>query len=786
MGKRSVKNIGNSFILAVMAVALLLASCTGRSDNPAESRGTGAGSLAFSLVFEKPNISGNQAQTPNKQIPPSSRTAIIPNSLTGDVCTDYGLSTITGRVLNAANVLIATGGPWLCSAHQGTFSNIPVGSGYTVVFEADVAGTIAWRGQTTNQSIANGQTTTLLPIVMAYIGSDAVDPLVASVTPPDAATNIPVDSEVAATFSEDMLPLTIDTVTFTLIQTQGSAKVAGSVSYDVATRTATFTPSDKLAYFTGYTATVVGGAAGVKDKAAKSMQSNNTWTFTTMAMPATVQLGGAIQKNGSVALNNAESMSAVVSTLAGSAGVTGSTDGTGAAAQFNNPGGITTDGKNLYVADYLNHTIRQVAITTGVVTTLAGSAGVSGSTNGTGPAALFYGPCGITTDGTNLYVVDTFNHAIRQIVIATGVVTTIAGSAGTSGSLDATGTSAQFYMPFGITTDGVNLYVADSYNNTIRQVAITTGLVTTLAGGAGVTGSSDATGTDARFNNPYGITTDGVNLYVADTYNHTIRQVVMATRVVTTLAGSAAGGQGSTDATGVLARFNFPYNITTDGMNLYVSDNSNYTIRKVVRGTGAVTTLAGSAGAPGATDGIGTAARFNNPWGITTDGMNLFVADESTSIIREIRQLGLIPDTGQTTSYTSTFGEDHDYLINPPSYTNNGNGTVTDKVTGLMWQQSDDDISRTWDEAGTYCADLTLAGYTDWRLPDVKGLMDLISCDDSPAINGTYFLGVLGSSDYWSSTAYANNSSQAWVVEFYDGVVNYSNKPNHSYVRCVR
>ena len=112
------------------------------------------------------------------------------------------------------------------------------------------------------------------------------------------------------------------------------------------------------------------------------------------------------------------------------------------------------------MADAGKHTIRKIVIATGAVTTLAGSAGSYGSTDGTGASARFYGPREITTDGTNLYVSDMNNHMIRKIVISTGVVTTIAGST-SSGSTDATGTSARFNNPRGITTDGASLYVAD-------------------------------------------------------------------------------------------------------------------------------------------------------------------------------------------------------------------------------------------------------------------------------------------------------------------------------------
>jgi sugar lactone lactonase YvrE len=340
----------------------------------------------------------------------------------------------------------------------------------------------------------------------------------------------------------------------------------------------------------------------------------------------------------------------VVTTLAGTAGIPGSADGTGGAARFNRPCSITTDGTNLYVADLMNNTIRKIVISTRAVTSIAGAAGSWGFADGTRGAARFNRPDGITTDGTNLYVTDKFNHTIRKIVISTGAVTTLAGTADSYGSTDGTGSAARFHYPNGITTDGTNLYVADTVNNTIRKIVISTGAVTTLAGTAGIPGSADGTGSAAGFNWPYGITTDGTNLYVADTYNYTIRKIVISTGAVTTLAGTA-GLPGSADGTGSAARFYRPSGITVDGTNLYVADTYNYTIRKIVISTGAVTTLAGTAGSIGSADGTGSAAGFNWPSGITTDGMNLYVSDTDNYTIRKI-----IISTGAVTTLAGTAG----------------------------------------------------------------------------------------------------------------------------------
>jgi len=344
-------------------------------------------------------------------------------------------------------------------------------------------------------------------------------------------------------------------------------------------------------------------------------------------------MGGSIQ---STALN-LTSANAAVTTFAGSAGTTGSTDDTGIAARFYYPTGITTDGTNLFVSDFGNHTIRKIVISTGVVTTIAGST-TYGSTDGTGTSARFYSPESITTDGTSLFVADSGNNTIRKIVISTGVVTTLAGTAGSSGSDDGTGTSARFYYPMGITTDGTNLFVSDYGNHTIRKIVISTGVVTTIAGSAGAYGSTDAAETSARFKYPHGITTDGTNLFVADMGNSTIRKIVLSTGEVTTIAGSA-GAYGSTDGTGSAARFSFgsPCGITTDGTNLFVTDMDNHTIRKIVLSTAVVTTIAGTALSYDSTDATGTAARFYSPASITTDGTNLFVADTYNHTIRKIQ-----------------------------------------------------------------------------------------------------------------------------------------------------
>ena len=266
------------------------------------------------------------------------------------------------------------------------------------------------------------------------------------------------------------------------------------------------------------------------------------------------------------------------------------------------------------------------------VSTLAGTAAI-GATDGNGVAAAFNHPIGITSDGKSLYVADTFNNSIRKIIIATGEVTTLAGAA-TSGSVDGIGNAARFNAPYGITTDGTSLYVSDFYNHTIRRVDLSNGTVTTLAGST-TFGSSDGPGAVAGFKSPRGITTDGMNVYVADSGNHTIRGIVIATGAVTTIAGSVTATPGSVDGIGTKATFNSLEGLTTNGTHLYLTDSGNNNIRMVDIATATVTTLAGTS-IPGSADGTGVAATFNAPAGITTDGTNLYVADSKNNTIRKI------------------------------------------------------------------------------------------------------------------------------------------------------
>jgi serine/threonine protein kinase/DNA-binding beta-propeller fold protein YncE len=272
----------------------------------------------------------------------------------------------------------------------------------------------------------------------------------------------------------------------------------------------------------------------------------------------------------------------------------------------------------------------------------AGEIGTSGGRDGPALAARFRAPGAVAADANgNVYVADTGNNTIRKIDPA-GNVTTLAGKSGAHGGQDGPGATARFWAPFGIAVDSAgNLCVAEVANNTVRQV-FASGQTITLAGLATEPGGADGTGIAAQFRNPWGIALDKAgNAYVTDMSNFTIRKITPQGKV-STLAGQA-GSSGSGDGPGQFARFWDSHGIAADEAgNLYVADTGNDSIRKITP-QGEVTTLAGLAASPGAVDGVGAMARFRNPEGIAVDKTgNVYVADTDNHAIRKIVPGGLV------------------------------------------------------------------------------------------------------------------------------------------------
>ena len=379
------------------------------------------------------------------------------------------------------------------------------------------------------------------------------------------------------------------------------------------------------------------------------------------------------------------------STLAGAASI-GSADGTNGTARFYGPTKVVVDNSgNLYVSDTDNLTIRKIAPvgTNWVVTTIAGLVGTFGHADGTGSAARFSIPNGMALDdagnifvadsetlremtpsggewtvstigigfdlldgvaldaGGNIYIADEFGQVITQFAPAGSGwnARIIAGSLGSTGSKDGTNGAARFNYPTGLAVDSAtNIYVADTFNRTIRKIAPlgTNWVVTTLAGKAGTSGGADGTGSDARFAGPEDVAVDSADkIYVVD--GNAIRKIT-PDGVVTTLAGLVMVSSDSVDGTNSDARFDFPIGLIVDSAtNIFVADNGNNNVRKLTPdGTNwVVTTIAGLV--PGdLTNGVGSTARFK-PADVTVDSSgNVYVADNGNRTIRKITPDGAV------------------------------------------------------------------------------------------------------------------------------------------------
>ena len=321
-------------------------------------------------------------------------------------------------------------------------------------------------------------------------------------------------------------------------------------------------------------------------------------------------------------LNSAPAQTYTLTTLAGQAGQRGSTNGAGSAARFAAPAGVALDSLgNLYVADTGNHTIRKIT-PAGVVSTLAGLAGQSGSADGVGSTARFNGPTGVAVDALgNVYVADQGNALVRQILPA-GLVMTLP--------------LASLSAPSAIALDSAgNGYVADRILQIVGKTS-PDGVQNVLAGSPGRVGTVDGTGGAARFNGPSGVAVNSAGtVFVIDGGNFTVRKIT-AGGLATTLAGSPLLS-GYTDGIGSTAKFNFraTVGIAADGAGgVLLADDGNHLIRRITA-AGWVTTVAGLPGNRGSADGTAGTAQLDAPAGLAMDRAgNIYVADTGNQTIR--------------------------------------------------------------------------------------------------------------------------------------------------------
>ncbi len=336
----------------------------------------------------------------------------------------------------------------------------------------------------------------------------------------------------------------------------------------------------------------------------------------------------------------------VISTVAGNGGATfGGDGGQATATSVSLPNFVTLDAAgDFFVTDY-NNRIREVNYASHVISTVAGSSYASVTGNG-GPAtaATLSDPPAVATDAAgDIFIADEYDNVIREVNHATGVITTVAGT-GTAGYFGDGGqaTAAWLNHPQGIAVDAAgDLFIVDSSNSRIREVNHATGVITTVAGNgaAGYNGDNIAA-TAAEIWFPEGIALDAAgDLFIADTDNQRVREVNATTKVITTIAGNGTFGFMGDGSQPTAAELSYPSSVAVDAAgDVFIDDRNNERIREVNHATGVISTVAGNGTSGYSGDGIqATAAWLDFPQGIAADAAgDLFIADSDNNRIREV------------------------------------------------------------------------------------------------------------------------------------------------------
>jgi DNA-binding beta-propeller fold protein YncE len=310
------------------------------------------------------------------------------------------------------------------------------------------------------------------------------------------------------------------------------------------------------------------------------------------------------------------------------------------------PAGVAVDGAgNVYVAEYGGHLVAKVDAATGTVSTVAGTGTPGYNGDGVAAACQLCSPAGVAIgpDG-NLYIADECNNLVRKVDLSAGppTMTTVAGVYGMGGyNGDAKApTAAWLYMPRGVAFDiSGNIYIADTFNNRVREFSIYGGNIVTVAGGGGSGPNNDPqSATGASLNRPHGVTYDpGTgSMLVTDTQNNRVRRI--SAGVISLVAGTGAQNYGGDGSPAVLADLNYPYGIDVDAAgNVYFSDWNNHRVRRVDPG-GTITTVAGTGTAGYNMDGVpGAMAKLYYPWGIAIDAAGVvYIGDEYNNRVRKL------------------------------------------------------------------------------------------------------------------------------------------------------
>jgi trimeric autotransporter adhesin len=364
---------------------------------------------------------------------------------------------------------------------------------------------------------------------------------------------------------------------------------------------------------------------------------------------------------GSSSSSKATSSIGAIATVAGN-GTTGysGNGGPAIAAQLNQPSCAVADSAgNLYIGDVETNTIRKVAAGTGTISLYAGN-GVPAYSGDGGPAvsASMFAPTGCVLDSTgNLYVAEAGNNIVREIAASTGIITTVAGNGAgdgcSSGSFSGDGgpaTKAELYCPYGVAIDASgDLFISDSDNQRVREVNARTGVITTIAGNGtyGYSGNGGAA-TDAMIGNPQQLALDSSgNLYIVEQGKCVIAKVNLSTGIISTVAGNGTIGTGVTSTGSVvkgdggpatMAQLSLPQGVALDPAgNIFIADSGSQRVRKVDASTGVITTVVGTTLGYSGNGGPAAQAQLHDPWGLFFDASgNLYIADSFNAVIRKV------------------------------------------------------------------------------------------------------------------------------------------------------
>jgi hypothetical protein len=385
--------------------------------------------------------------------------------------------------------------------------------------------------------------------------------------------------------------------------------------------------------------------------------------------------------------------------------------GTAVSAQLNDPHGVFVDGTaNIFIADSFDSRIRKVGAANRNIQTVAGT-GTAGFAGDGGPAtsAELDAPYTLLLDGSgNMFIADFGTSRIREVVAASGNIQTFAGNGFTTFSGDGFPASdAALHRPVAVAVDqNGNLYIADSGNDVVRKVDAATGIISTVAGNAALSCSYAGDGgpaTSAQLCLPTGLFVDASgNLFIADTDNQVVREVVAATGVIRTVAGNNALGFGFSGDGGpaTSAQLDTPYGVTADGSgNIFIADSMNGAIREVSAATANIQTIAGRAATVcgGATDSVGdgcpaTSATLNFPSGIGVDRFgNLFIGESISAVVREVAAptgiIQTVAGTPQTFGYSGDGGPATSARVSSPY------GVIVDAAGNLFFTDCGSSIS---------------------------------------------------------------------------------------------